>query len=267
MKSINLLKKLFLFVLSVSAMLFLTNCDEDDDPIDLTAPTIQNVTLNEQTENIQVNPGDDIHFDAELADDQLLGQLKIDIHDNFDGHQHGRVAATPFSLERIIDLIGRTQTIHEDVEVPADAATGPYHFNIQFFDAAGNEGELMTIEFEIVDEAEQPTITITTPDPDTETEVAPGGSFAITGAVSDPDGLEELHMMLMHEEEDDHSHGRISEEVLWEKEWLLEGALEASFDEQVTIPANAETGHYILRIKAEDVAGNVKILKAEVHIE
>lgn len=278
MKSTFLSKKLVFVLALVSASVFWISCDDNgEDPVDLDPPTVENVTLNDQSEDIQVNPGDVMHFDADFADDNRLGQVKIDIHDNFDGHSHGRLMATPFTYQKIIELIGKTQNVHEDINIPEDAATGPYHFNLQFFDEVGNEGELMVMEFEIVDEAEQPSIAVTAPDLSSEVEVAPGGSFALTGSASDPDGLEELHIQIMHEEEHDHDHdhedGRLmdddhgSEEALWEKEWELEGAMEAAFDEMVTIPADAEHGHYVLRIMAKDMNSNVKVLKGELHVE
>ena len=266
MKSINFFKVL-LPVIFFSA--YLTGCDEED--TDLTPPMLSNVSLNDQTENIQVNPGEDLLFEANFEDDEQLGQVKINIHDNFDGHSHGRIMAEPWTLERIFDLMGKTEALQEVFNVPENAATGPYHFNIQFFDAAGNEGELKIIEFEIVDESEQPGIIVTNPDFSTEVKTSPGGTFLLEGMASDPDGLDELHIMIVHEEEDGHEYGRIKENAqeqpVWEKEWELDGATEVLFSEQVTIPSSAETGHYVIRMMAMDVNNNVNILKKELHIE
>jgi len=273
MKKISNVRYIFIFPMMLALVLSIAGCNDEDAIVDTTDPVVSNVLLNDTSpdEDIEVNPGTTMHFDAVFSDDVRLGELKIDIHNNFDGHSHGRIneEAEPFSDERIIELIGREQTVHEDFVVPDNAATGPYHFNIQFFDNLGNEGDLMTIEFEIVDEAEQPLITINNPTSGTEVESSPGGTFTLDVDVSDPDGLEEVHAYLMEEHEDhDHDHGRVtSEEPIWEIEVELNGALEYQIDETVTIPANAEVGHYELKIKAIDMNGNVKIEEFEVHVE
>jgi hypothetical protein len=38
--------------------------------------------------------GKSVHFEAKFSDDIELGAYKIDIHNNFDGHSHGRVASS-----------------------------------------------------------------------------------------------------------------------------------------------------------------------------
>lgn len=257
-----LISLLFITVLAISAC--------SDEEVDATNPTVSDVTLNELSEDIQVNPGSTMHFDAVFSDDVRLGEFKVDIHDNFDGHDHGRTLnAIAWDTTFIVELIGKNQTVHEDIEIPQNAATGPYHFNLQFFDEAGNEGDLMTIEFEIVDPAAQPSIVILSPDPNAEFETSPGASFTLMATVSDPDGLEEVHMEIMEaHDEHDHDHGRLtSEEAIWEKEMELNGESQLAIDENITIPASADQGHYELKIKAKDLEGNYKVSKLEIHVE
>lgn len=268
LKTMKMKLNYFLFSQLLFIALIFSACSEED--VDVTDPTVSNILLNDLSEDIQVNPGSTMHFDAVFSDDVRLGEFKVDIHDNFDGHGHGRILSTvAWDTTFIVELIGKTQTVHEDIEIPANAATGPYHFNLQYFDDAGNEGELMTIEFEIVDPAAQPSIIITSPSPDAEYETTPGASFTLMATVADPDGLDEIHVELM-EADEDHDHGRLtSEEALWEKEWDLSGEslTEMSIEESIMIPASAELGHYELKIKAKDKEGNYKVSKIEVHIE
>jgi hypothetical protein len=265
------MKQLNLFFLGVLFLAFLAACNKDDDsvPVDRTPPTVRDVTLNDQTENIVVQPGSTMHFDAVFEDDERLGQYKIDIHNNFDGHTHGRLAHTPFEFSQTYDLIGRTQTVHEDIAIPEDAAPGPYHFTLQFFDAAGNEGELVVMDFDIADPDNQPVITITSHDIIEEIEVEPGGSIILEGTVFDPDGLEEVHIILGHEVEDGHDHRRNEEEPLFEFEVELNGETTWNFEDMgpIEIPEDAEEGHYELRIMAEDINGNTRVVTIEVHIE
>src|SRR5690606_29709004 len=83
----------FFFILLIGA----TSCSNDDDgALDNAAPTVSDATLNDASEDIIVEPNSTMHFDAQFVDDVLLGQYKVDIHNNFNGHSHGRVAADPF---------------------------------------------------------------------------------------------------------------------------------------------------------------------------
>lgn len=265
------MKQINLFFFGVFFLAFLAACNKDDDtvPVDRTPPTVRDVTLNDQTENIVVEPGSTMHFDAVFEDDERLGQYKIDIHNDFDGHTHGRLADIPFELSQTYDLIGRTQTVHEDIAIPEDATPGPYHFTLQFFDAAGNEGEIVVLDFEIADPDNQPVITITSHDIDEEIEVEPGESIILEGTISDEDGLAEVHIILGHEEEDGHDHRRNEEEPLFEYEIELNGENTWNFADMgpIEIPEDAEEGHYELRIMAEDVNGNTRLVTIEVHVE
>jgi uncharacterized membrane protein len=261
-----------LFFLSFLFLAFLAACNKEDDAVsvDRTPPTVRDVTLNDQSENIVVQPGTTMHFDAVFEDDERLGQFKIDIHNAFDDHTHGRLAQTPFEVSQTYDLIGRTQTVHEDITIPEDATPGPYHFTLQFFDAAGNEGEVVVMDFEIADPENQPVITITSHNIEEEIEVEPGESILLEGTVFDPDGLAEVHIVLGHEEEEHgHDHRRNEEEPLFEYELELNGENTWNFEAMgpIEIPEDAEEGHYELRIMAEDVHGHVKVVTIEVHIE
>src|SRR5690606_10325437 len=122
------------------------------DDIDSAAPTVKNLSLNGMSENISIIAGTEVDFEAEFEDDVQLGQYRFDIHNNFDGHSHGRILED-FSLSGTYDLEGNAHAVHEHIDVPSNATPGEYHFTLQFFDAAGNEGEVAVLVFEIVDPA------------------------------------------------------------------------------------------------------------------
>lgn len=261
-------------LLGFLSLLFLTviaGCDnENDEPVDTTPPTVSGVTLNDASENIQVIPRSSMHFDAYFEDNVLLGQYKIDVHNDFDGHEHGRAMNEPFEYTMTYDLIGKTQTVHEDVEIPEDTTPGAYHFTLQYFDAAGNEGELVVMEFIIVNPESQPIVNIFSPNIEEEIEIAAGESFMIEGTATDADGLEEVHIMLGHEEEDNHEHGRVGEEEpLYEAEYALNSVESWNFQESepILIPVGTEPGHYKLSITVLDLLGNPTKVTAEVHVE
>lgn len=264
------IKSIF-YLLSLSALTIFVGCSDDDgSPVDNSAPSAQNVLINGADDDIVVTTDTEMEFDAQFEDDVLLGQYRISIHNNFDGHTHGKILATDdFTFSGTYDLTGKTETVHEHIDVPADATPGAYHFTLQYFDAAGNEGEVIVMDFEIADPANQPQINVTSHNSNEEIELQPGDILQLEGTVEDPDGLEEVHIQLLHEEDDNHDHGKVNEEAFFDKELMLDGATSWNFDqlEGIAIPEDAEVGHYELKIKAVDTADYEKLISFEVHVE
>lgn len=255
---------------------FFTSCDDDAaEVVDVTAPTISNVQFNETVE-----PGETLVITFKLSDEIALGEVRIDIHDDFDGHGHdnARIKATPFEYSTVLDdMRGQKEyTVEEMISIPSDAATGPYHLQIRYFDAAGNEGEQYVATFEISSESVSPAIIITNFGEDEELEptINEDGSkvLYLEGTIESrtAGGLDEVHITVVHEEEGGHAHERtLLAEAVYNQEWELEGA--ATFNLQDIDPVidltNAEAGHYELRIMARDVEGNIRIISREVHVD
>lgn len=254
----------------LAAISLLAACkdDENGEIIDTTPPSISEVE-----HDMTVEPGEEFDLEFVLEDDIALGEARIDIHDDFDGHEHegGRILVTPFEFTDVLDeMRGETRYVaHVHIDIPADAATGPYHLQINYTDNAGNEGELYISQFEISDPALSPNITITNFGADEELEPNEEGILYLEGSIADPDGLDEVHIMV-YEEHEDHSNGRLKQEViLYDQEWELDGA--TAFNLQDVTPvidlSGAEAGHYELRIMARDTQGHVKVVRREIHID
>lgn len=245
----------------------LVACSDDDEAVeDTVRPEILSATINDEDHDIVVTSGSTMHFDAQLSDNEELRELKVDIHDMFDGHDHGKVS-NKWSEVRIIPLSGKTQTVHEDFSVPSGLAAGPYHVILRVLDAEGNESEFMELEFDMSNGSE-PTFSVLQPDFSTEVHVNKGDSLLIEGTVNDDIDLDEVELTIK-EEHDDHHHHKKGEEYLVEIKQELPGANDQSFDLsnfKIGIPAAAETAHYKLEIKAKDNEGNYAKFKAEIHI-
>lgn len=82
--------------------------------------------------------GSQIRFEAEIEDNAGLAICNVNIHSNFDGHSHGRIAASPLSYEKSFTLTGKKASITELISIPADATPGKYHFIVKAIDAARN---------------------------------------------------------------------------------------------------------------------------------
>lgn len=241
-------------------------CSDDED-VDNSPPVVSKVTLNGQATGISVNPGTTMVLEAVFEDDIELGEYKIDIHNNFDGHSHGRTKA-PFFFSKSYTLTGTSETVQQELHIPEGSTPGEYHFQLQYIDAAGNEGEIVVMEFEIADPANQPTLTITSPDMSRVLDVAAGKNIIVAGTAADPDGLAEVHILIQQEEV--HNHGRLGQgeaSSIFALEIPLKGESTWTFHETITVPAEVSPGHYELSIAAEDLAGYRKIVAAELHID
>lgn len=258
--------------LLVAAVVFLAAC-KDDEPevIDTTAPTISNVSHDETVE-----PGGELEIEFTLADNVALGEVRIDIHDDFDSHEHesARRMAVPFERTIILDDMQGHKTYNATVPVsiPEEAATGPYHLQINYFDLAGNEGEIYVGSFEIFSESASPAINITNFGEDEELGLNANGILELEGTIvsgTEGGGLDEVHILVL--EEDEHEHGRkLHDGPLYNREWELAGAEIFVMEEQITPAIDlsaAAAGHYELRIMARDMAGNVKVITREIHVD
>lgn len=266
------MKKLFGFVLpTIAASLVFTACDKDEDN-DTTAPVIKSATIDGKVEDIEVTAGTAMTFVVEVSDNEDLGQLKLDVHDNFDGHTHKSTASVSWAEVKIVELSGTDKTVTQEMNVPAEATAGPYHADILLIDAEGNEGEFVERSI-MIRNGSEPGIDVTSPDFSGEVHAMKGSTLTIEGTVSDDVDLAEIYIVLEEEhEDDDHDHKSTQEEVLYEMDFDLTGSADVSWDFQtdgnvnIAIPANAETGHYELTIRAEDAEGNINILSGEIHI-
>lgn len=260
------MKKIKLFSLLAALSVLSVACEKDEEQ-DTTAPQINSVSINEKDHDIEVAAGEEIHIDAHVTDNEALGELKIDIHDIFDGHSH---KSSKWAKVLTIALSGKEQHLHEHADVPDEALAGPYHAVFRLIDKEGNEGEFAEVDFMITNSS-QPQIDITDPDFGGEVDVARGGTLSLKGIVTDNVDLDEIRISL-EEEHEGHDHKSTLDEALYEADFDLTGSADMSWDFQmdgnvnIVIPANAETGHYSLKVVAIDDEGNMNIFEAEVHI-
>ncbi len=153
---------------SILSSLFLTSCTSGDDNVDTEPPVI---ILNAPVEGAKLEAGKDIHFDMDLTDNVALGTYNVDIHDNFDGHTHGKGVSIQsievrhddhdhendsrkaFKFNRTWDDIfgKKNDHVHQhDIVIDKDAKRGNYHFVVKVVDKAGNQSMVFR-NIEIVD--------------------------------------------------------------------------------------------------------------------
>ena len=255
-----------LLLLAVVSLAFF-GCKKEDP--DTEKPVITSATVNGVDHDIEVNAGATAAFQLTITDNKNLKQWKLDMHDDFDSHSHGKTLVnTPFSTINIYEISGTSVTSNQTITIAADAASGPYHAVLTALDAEGNESNFVELEINVV-QTGQPVITVTNPDLSAENHLHHGDTIHMAGTITDDVDLEEILISL--EEGGAHAHGKTGEAPLYEQEWDLTGSSDTSWDfstlvsegKEIIIPAGAETGTYELVIVAKDSDGNYTIVEGE----
>ena len=133
--------------------------------------------------------GSKLSLKLEFKDDVALSQYKIDVHNNFDCHRHGRFMtgkSAPWFLVQIKEAAGKSFIVTEELTVPADATAGNYHLLIYATDKVGTEAEIQVYSIQVKDPTDivAPEFIIT--DPTTEEITAKKGiTIKFAGTVTD----------------------------------------------------------------------------------
>ncbi|MEP4534623.1 MAG: DUF4625 domain-containing protein [Cyclobacteriaceae bacterium] len=269
------------------SIVFLNACDSDDE-VDVTAPTI---TMEEPGYGEAFAAGGTIHFDALFEDDFNLATYSINIHDNFDGHSHGRIALAPFSYNESFSISGKSVDEHMDIDVSADATAGPYDMIVQAIDAEGNatsfaDGSAIDLSIWITNEEMAHVHFQDASGAEVEEyEGEVGQALTFYGEVEDEEGtLDHVAIMVGHMEESeghDHDHddgGRIAEDdYIFEMEYEVEGETSVMIQdlldgESITVAQSdldelEEGEHLYLIVQAQDEAGNISQHAIEIHFD
>ena len=133
-------KSFFLLAISLVTGYLFSACSDDD--ADTTKPEIQ---LHEPENGDSLLIGANVHFEADFSDNETLGSYLVEIHNNFDGHDHKtsatRADGEAFSFKKSYDLGGlrNSHVHHHDIVIPDNATPGAYHLVVYCTDAAGNQ--------------------------------------------------------------------------------------------------------------------------------
>jgi len=174
-----------ILILSSLAGLMLTACkgrDKSKPELILTSPA----------DSLEVLAGGTLDVTAQVSDDKELAQVKVDIHNAYDGHGHVKIAYAPFSAIRVENLAGTEDQKTISIAIPDTAGAGPYHCLVQAVDAAGNlsEFQLRTFIIRNPDDETAPVLNVTAPSDGFTT--ALGSTFTVSGDASDDLALQKL---------------------------------------------------------------------------
>jgi hypothetical protein len=263
----------------------LASCNKDEDaaPQDTTRPVINSSTHLHGVIGGKINAGNKLEIHYKVSDNVGLKELKIDVHNNFDGHSHGRLAGTPYEWDTIIRLSGTLREDEIETWIPSTALAGPYHVGLFVTDAAGNQGNSFYLDFNLSNGSE-PVINITAPANFGlgEIDMKPLDTLRLAGTATDPDQIEKVKI----EVEEEGEHMRISSatdgEPLYKREFKISTHPSLFTDantfqfaniinpgDLIKLPSVAPgtSKHFHVKIIVSDKLGNVRMREGELHVE
>jgi hypothetical protein len=139
MKTTHLIFAIF-FALTIFS---LSSCNKDKE---ISKPEIKSFELGNDNSN-SAYPGSDLHIEADIVAEGKINRIEIKIHHE---GEHGKKFASYILSEgewevdsTYVKFSGLKNTIfHEDLDIPADAETGDYHFHFAVIDMEGNKAEV-----------------------------------------------------------------------------------------------------------------------------
>ncbi len=144
------------FISIVSLALYMSACKEKEE-IDSEKPVFKSVKINsiEQinaTSETEVITNESFSAAIELSDNIELSQLKVEVHENFDGHSHAKIAIKAidtFAFNEVYTLSGKTATKTINFWTNSnEVQNGEYHLELQALDKSGNN-QVYVVPFDI----------------------------------------------------------------------------------------------------------------------
>lgn len=258
------MKNLTYLLLILSLSVFVSSCGED---ADVTAPTLEVLFIaptpqtrticGEIAENVIVLKGGEL-FEVELQakDDVALSQYKMELHENFDCHEHKSNPTITWAAARINDLTQPNARISETFRAPTNITAGNYHFQIELLDAAGNELEnplTYDIKVQNVSDTIPPTIVMNAPSANSFA-LSQGNTINFNGTITDNLPLSRgenasLELEYINNSNDNRTVAKTIE--------IIGTTLETyDFDFDFVIPDDFDSGSYTFVIKFSDGVNN-----------
>jgi hypothetical protein len=140
-------------VLLFAGAALLQSCKQED----TTPPIISSVSVNDTLgQDFAVMPGDSLYVKFTITDENMLSQMKANIHEAADGHSHNGIVDTAAVVPnvglwldtRVFSLSEKTVTKTLLYVVP-DTIQGVWHWELQAVDESGNSAEEFVVEFDV----------------------------------------------------------------------------------------------------------------------
>lgn len=246
----------YLLVLLGFGLLFIS-CKKE---VDETPPVIQNMTIDGETDEIYLPIESTFEITALINELGGKGQMKLDIHSNFDGHGH-KVDLVDYSYVKIYDIEGENYTYSDNPTIPENAKAGPYHVGLFAIDEAGNESNEAVMDL-IITRLDAPQVNFTAPDFSNDLSYAPGDTIHLEGVVVDDESLVEIIVSLKQINGDGEAYENDFDLTSSPQSW----AFQADGNLKIVIGSSLPSGKYSLLIRAEDNLGNITLHREELNL-
>ena len=225
------------YVCAILFSILFTACSDDDDDV-TPAPSVANVEIghgNNKTGYV----GGDLHIDASIDAPGTIANVRVEIHpESGAGWEFEEVYTDGFAGLK-------NAKFHKHIDIPANAATGSYHFHMVVTD---NNGQTTKVEeeIEVVHDPSLPSVS------GLEIELAHGGAeIHVETTITAPNKIAKVEVEV---------HGGT-----WEKEFsytdaAMVGQTTYKFHKHVHL-SDAPAGHYHLHFKVIDQAGKERELE------
>jgi hypothetical protein len=252
-------KYLFLFTVLLSVLMFSCKTDQDQQ-----APLIEYLSVSpnfssdsicgEFRENsvIRIYIGDSLKLGLGFSDDMGLSQYKIDIHNDFDCHDHKAILLNPWQFLEIIDLQGKEAFVNKSIPIPSNISAGNYHFQVMLLDESGNEAgttESYTLKIVNPDDSIVPVLNMVNPNSSSVT-ANRGQVVNFSGTMSDNLPLDGGKLELVYFTT---SGLKVVAQTI-----NFDASMGSSYNFNInySIPNSLSVGNYIFELRAFDGAGN-----------
>lgn len=199
---------------------------------------------------INASTGSDIVLNLQFSDDNNLSQYKVDIHNNFDCHSHGRLISN-WQVLKVENIVGKQVQLEEVIAVPEDAFAGDYHLQILCLDELGNEAEPLIYSIKVENSIDNisPVLALSEPAISPIT-VSKGSDLSFEGTVTDNFSLNNGKIEITYIDPN-------GTEFFPIQQFFLETqGTEANFNLKFTVPPSAASGQHNFRITAYDTFNN-----------
>ena len=132
-------------VFAIGALTFFSSCkDEEPEPTPQTfaKPTISIKEVGDSNSK-KAKAGEDLHVDAEIVAEGKIAKIKIELHPETAGGDEIEAEYPEYDGLKNLDF-------HKDLDIPATAKKGEYHFHIMVTDQQGQttKAEVDGVEIE-----------------------------------------------------------------------------------------------------------------------
>ncbi len=125
----NFKLKSIAFFLVLAVMVGVTSCNDDEETTTPAAPTISSPEIGEDN-SMTATVGGELHMDAEIDAPGKIDKITVDLHLESGTGDDIEAEYTEYAGQLNADF-------HKDLDIPATATPGEYHFHLTVVDQEG----------------------------------------------------------------------------------------------------------------------------------